>query len=74
MNATKALKLPTTYRPTATVIGHVRFSHLKLQALHSGTAGHVVVYAIQDNFGAWQKITKDQFKAYSGAVISGATR
>jgi hypothetical protein len=79
MTATKSLRLPTTYRPKVKIEGHVpdyrgELIYVELQLLHSGTGGHMTVYARRTSqTGVWEEIVFADFKKDAEGIVSQAT-
>lgn len=61
-NIRQALGLPSTYRVIRSAYGHVDTVLNEIAELHSGTGGHVSVYARWTSVaGQWREIQRDEF-------------
>lgn len=75
MSAVKELKLPSTYRPRVKVEGHIEGVYVELQILHSGTGGHMKVYAKRTSqTGIWKEVMITEFKKDAEQIVSLAVK
>lgn len=65
----RQLRLPTTYKITRFVKGHLQNGkYVELAELHSGTAGHITVWAVWLD-GGWKEISRPAYRTFVAEVF-----